>query len=58
MAYPMQPMKIGMHTTTSQTTSGPTGFESTAEVIIVDGKPQSLSGDAGWDADKITSPAV
>ncbi|KAK0435272.1 hypothetical protein EV421DRAFT_1836296 [Armillaria borealis] len=60
MAYPMQPMKIGMHTTTIQTTTGPTDFESTAEEIIVDGKPRSLSGDAnGWDdADKVTSTAV
>ncbi|PBK60705.1 hypothetical protein ARMSODRAFT_965819 [Armillaria solidipes] len=59
MAYPMQPMKIGMHTTTIQTTTGPTDFESTAEEII-DGKPRSLSGDAnGWDdADKVTSTAV
>lgn len=61
MAYPMQPMKFGMHTTTIQTTTtGPTGFESTAEELIVDGKPRSLSGDAnGWDdADKVTSTAV
>ncbi|KAK0193141.1 hypothetical protein F5146DRAFT_979740 [Armillaria mellea] len=57
MAYPM---KIGIYTTTTQTTtSGPTGFESTAGEIIVDGKPRSLSGDDGWDgADKITSHAV
>ncbi|SJK99069.1 uncharacterized protein ARMOST_02354 [Armillaria ostoyae] len=60
MAYPMQPMKIGMHTTTTQTsTSGEPGFESITEEIIVDGKPRSLSGDNGGDdADKLMSHAV
>ncbi|KAK0203317.1 hypothetical protein DFS33DRAFT_784965 [Desarmillaria ectypa] len=45
MAYPMQPMKIGIHTTTHTSTSGQPDFESTAEELIVDGKPRSLSGD-------------
>ncbi|KAK0472287.1 hypothetical protein IW261DRAFT_816771 [Armillaria novae-zelandiae] len=59
MAYPMQPMKIGMQTTTQTTTSAPTGFESTTEEIIFDGKPQCLSSGDGWDdADKVTSHTV
>ncbi|KAK0472273.1 hypothetical protein IW261DRAFT_815788 [Armillaria novae-zelandiae] len=59
MAYPMQPMKIGIQTTTQTATSEPTGFESTTEDIIIDGKPECLSGGDGWDdAGKVTSHAV
>ncbi|KAK0201340.1 hypothetical protein DFS33DRAFT_1439247 [Desarmillaria ectypa] len=49
MAYPMQPLKIGMHITTHTTTSGQTSLESTAEELVIHWKLKSLSGDTGGD---------
>ncbi|KAK0444607.1 uncharacterized protein EV420DRAFT_1573831 [Desarmillaria tabescens] len=59
MAYPMQPMKIRMQTTTHTSTSGQQDFGSTAEELAVDGKPLSISGDTGGDdGDKNMSHVV